>query len=225
MRERLGRRLWLWIALGLFFVVVIVSLLLFPDWRSEALTWLVLLGLAAAGVADFVANMRSVVEPEATAEPQASVFSKTTAKKRGVTVRESVGGDVTTGNKTEHHYYYSASAPQRNTPSTALPRQAVFFGREKELADIARFIEPEDRGWGVLIDGPGGIGKTALAIEAGHKAPARFFKRKLFLSAKMRELTPRGERPLADFQLPNYLELLKELALALGGGWASPNYP
>ncbi|NJN97326.1 MAG: hypothetical protein HC875_26215 [Anaerolineales bacterium] len=44
-----------------------------------------------------------------------------------------------------------------------LPRQPYFFGREQELAEIAAALAPESRTWGVLIDGPGGIGKTALA--------------------------------------------------------------
>lgn len=109
-------------------------------------------------------------------------------------------------------------------PSTAIPReshsslpaQPYFFGREKELAIIAEAISPEARTWGALIDGPGGIGKTALAIRAGHLAPTAHFERKIFLSAKVRELTPTGEQKLEDFMLPNYLALLTELARELG---------
>jgi tetratricopeptide (TPR) repeat protein len=67
-----------------------------------------------------------------------------------------------------------------------------------------------------LIDGPGGIGKTALAVRAGHLAPAEHFDRKIFLSAKVRELTPAGEQPLEDFMLPNYVSLLTELGRELG---------
>lgn len=99
---------------------------------------------------------------------------------------------------------------------SSLPSQPYFFGREKELASIAEAIAPEARTWGALIDGPGGIGKTALAIRAGHLAPATHFARKIFLSAKIRQLTPAGEEKLEDFMLPNYLDLLKELAMELG---------
>ena len=81
---------------------------------------------------------------------------------------------------------------------------------------IAEAISPEARTWGALIDGPGGIGKTALAIRAGHLAPAAHFERKIFLSAKVRELTPAGEQKLEDFILPNYMALLTELARELG---------
>lgn len=107
------------------------------------------------------------------------------------------------------------AAPLRRCYSS-LPHQPHFFGREKELASIAEAIAPDARTWGALIDGPGGIGKTALAIRAGHLAPPTDFTRKIFLSAKVRELTPSGEQPLQDFMLPNYLALLSELACEIG---------
>jgi hypothetical protein len=97
-----------------------------------------------------------------------------------------------------------------------LPHQPYFFGREAELARIKDALDPESAGWGVLIDGAGGIGKTALAIRAGHLASDEIFPTKIFLSAKTRELTPQGEQKLEDFQLPNYMALLAELARELG---------
>ncbi len=96
-----------------------------------------------------------------------------------------------------------------------LPQQSLFFGRTKELSKIAEAISPEARTWGALIDGPGGIGKTALALKAGHDVPAQDFERKIFLSAKVRELKPTGEQPLDDFSLPDYLSLRAELAREL----------
>lgn len=84
------------------------------------------------------------------------------------------------------------------------------------MQEIAAALAPESRTWGVLIDGPGGIGKTALAVRAGHLAPATQFPRKIFLSAKVRELTPSGEQPLEDYLLPNFMTLLTELARELG---------
>jgi nucleoside phosphorylase len=99
---------------------------------------------------------------------------------------------------------------------SSLPTQPFFFGRDNELAKIAEAILPESRTWGALIDGPGGIGKTALAVRAGHLAPVDDYPRKIFLSAKVRELTPAGEQKLEDFMLPSYLALLSELAQQLG---------
>jgi nucleoside phosphorylase/tetratricopeptide (TPR) repeat protein len=118
-----------------------------------------------------------------------------------------------------------ASEPRKSVPSS-LPTQPYFFGRERELAVIAEAISPEARTWGALIDGPGGIGKTALAIRAGHLAPEEHFDRKIFLSAKVRELTPAGEQRLEDYMLPNYLSLLTELGRELGDediGKTDPN--
>ena len=104
-----------------------------------------------------------------------------------------------------------AATPCRNI----LPRQPYFFGRIEELASIADVLKPEVRSWGALIDGPGGIGKTALAVAAGHGAPESDFRLKLFLTAKVRELKPSGEVALKDFRLHDFMELLKELAHAL----------
>jgi hypothetical protein len=107
----------------------------------------------------------------------------------------------------------------RGAPAEAqsnLPRLPYFFGREDELAQIDAALAPYARGWGMLIDGPGGIGKTALAIHAADKAPVELFPRKIFLTAKVRELTSGGEQPLADFTAPDYMALLTELGRELG---------
>ena len=90
------------------------------------------------------------------------------------------------------------------------------MGREKELEIIADALSSETRSWGLLIDGPGGVGKTALAIEAGFLAPTKHFPIKIFLSAKVRELTPQGETALQDFMLTNFMALLADLAHQLG---------
>ncbi|HET8772844.1 MAG TPA: tetratricopeptide repeat protein [Thermoanaerobaculia bacterium] len=109
-----------------------------------------------------------------------------------------------------------ARMSERKSVPSSIPAQPHFFGRERELAVIHEAIAPEARTWGALIDGPGGIGKTALAIRAGHLAPDAYFDRKIFLSAKVRELTPAGEQKLEDFMLPNYISLLTELGRELG---------
>lgn len=119
------------------------------------------------------------------------------------------------GNVDQLHIH---NPPQSSNPPflhSSIPHQPTFFGRTKELATIADAIAPEARTWGALIDGPGGIGKTALAIRAAHCAPAEHFTHKIFLSAKVRELTPQGEEKLEDFMLPNYIALLTELAREL----------
>ena len=124
-----------------------------------------------------------------------------------------VGGDAFGGNKVVVNVNLNAN--QKSSHST-LPSQPYFFGRVQELGLIADSLSPERRAWGALIDGPGGIGKTALAIKAAHDAPAELFERKIFITAKVRELTAEGEKPLTDFTRPTYLAMLDELGKELG---------
>jgi tetratricopeptide (TPR) repeat protein len=113
--------------------------------------------------------------------------------------------------------YYTQNPSDTKVKSRAnipnnLPRLLPFFGRVDELKTIADALAPEARGWGVLIDGPGGIGKTALAIHAAELVPAERFKRIIFLSAKERELSADGQRAIGYFVLPSYLEMLNAIA-------------
>jgi tetratricopeptide (TPR) repeat protein len=102
-----------------------------------------------------------------------------------------------------------------STPNN-LPRLQSFFGREKELAAIREALDPEARTWGALIDGPGGMGKTSLAVRAAYDCPLGQFQRIIFVSVKQRELDDDGLRELGSFILPGLLEMLNELARELG---------
>lgn len=84
-----------------------------------------------------------------------------------------------------------ALAPPK-IPDT-LPRRDPFFGRKKEIADCRRALGPQDRGWGIIIDGIGGIGKTALAVEVAYLCKAESqFEAFIFASAKQTRLDPEG---------------------------------
>lgn len=98
---------------------------------------------------------------------------------------------------------------------STLPNLPFFVGRDKELKIIESALSLESRTWGALIDGPGGIGKTALAIKAAHESKG-LFERKIFITAKVRELTAEGEKKLTDFTRPTYLAMLDELGKELG---------
>lgn len=74
-----------------------------------------------------------------------------------------------------------------------LPRRTPFFGRDKEIDTVLRALSPADRIWGVLVDGIGGIGKTALAVESAHRCKEKgLFEAYIFVSAKQNLLAPGG---------------------------------
>lgn len=72
------------------------------------------------------------------------------------------------------NFYQQSAAP---TALNALPARAVgFTGRGGELEGLLRAFEPGGRAEAVLVaavSGLGGIGKTALAVEAAHEARRR----------------------------------------------------
>lgn len=109
----------------------------------------------------------------------------------------------------------TASIPKTDIPHN-LPRLQPFFGRENELAKIADALDPESRTWGALIDGPGGMGKTSLAVRAAYDAPPKVFDRIVFISLKSRELDDDGLRDLSGFLVSGLVELFGELARELG---------
>ncbi|MFI3136214.1 MAG: metallophosphoesterase, partial [Methylococcaceae bacterium] len=101
-------------------------------------------------------------------------------------------------------------------PHSTLPSRRPFFGRVTELANIATYLQPDHTGWGVVLDGVGGIGKTSLAIEAAHAAPAERFPLKLFITAKKSRLDVDGEHKLPEGRVNDYFNLLTEISTALG---------
>lgn len=97
-----------------------------------------------------------------------------------------------------------------------LPSLQPFFGRADELKKIADALDPESRTWGALIDGPGGMGKTSLAVRAAYDAPPDAFEKIVFISLKSRELDDDGVRDLSGFLISGLAELFNELARELG---------
>lgn len=104
----------------------------------------------------------------------------------------------------------------RTTIPHNLPYLQSFFGREDELHKIANALDPESRTWGALIDGPGGMGKTSLAVRAAYEAPPEAFEKIVFVSLKSRELDDDGVRDLSGFLISGLAELLNEFARELG---------
>lgn len=117
-------------------------------------------------------------------------------------------------------HYTKPAVVVASTPKTLIPHNLPslqpFFGREDELKKIADALDPASRTWGALIDGPGGMGKTSLAVRAAYDAPPAIFKKIVYISLKSRELDDDGLRDLSVFLLSGLVELFGELARELG---------
>lgn len=97
-----------------------------------------------------------------------------------------------------------------------LPRRAPFFGRDKEMGRVLRALSPEDRTWGVLVDGIGGNGKTTLAVEAAYRCKDNgLFDAFIFVTAKRNILAAGGIRELRP-TARTVDEFLNETAHVLG---------
>src|SRR6266508_2821501 len=90
-------------------------------------------------------------------------------------------------------------------PAQLPPDLPDFTGRDEAVAELMRVLGGEDsqpagRLRGVVVYGPGGIGKTALAVQAGHALRAAFPDGQLFVNlqgVQPRPLDP--ARVLAEF--------------------------
>jgi tetratricopeptide (TPR) repeat protein len=101
---------------------------------------------------------------------------------------------------------------------SSIPSQPIFVGREHELELVSDYLLRDDALWGVFIAGQRGIGKTALAIRSAHLAPDFHFSRKIFLSAKTKQLASSRVEPIIDFVVSSFTALLSELALEIDEG-------
>lgn len=81
-----------------------------------------------------------------------------------------------------------------------LPRRPYrqLFGREEQLEEIKRRLSPQSRHWVIALEGIGGVGKSALALEVGwffvehyfDLLPEERFDKIIWASFQRRELTP-----------------------------------
>ncbi|MFH1860950.1 MAG: tetratricopeptide repeat protein [bacterium] len=97
-----------------------------------------------------------------------------------------------------------------------LPAKAFFVGREKVMGEIMSALDPQERTWIVSIDGVGGAGKTALALEIGYRCwEEKRFEVVVWTEAKSTYLTADGirkEKPA----LTCLDDLLNEIAKVFG---------
>lgn len=96
-----------------------------------------------------------------------------------------------------------------------LPTIQRFFGRDTELAKLLPDLHPDATGWGALIDGPGGMGKTTLAIRAAELAAPGHYDDILFLSAKQTAMDPHGPHDESPFAVSGFTQMLDAIARRL----------
>lgn len=103
------------------------------------------------------------------------------------------------------------------------PDYVNFVGRKDELERLRSLLHPQDRVWAVVIDGIGGIGKSALALEVAYRylneyefiPKAERFEAIIWVSAKISSLTAEGIQ--IRYQATNtIIEIYKEIAVVFG---------
>lgn len=80
------------------------------------------------------------------------------------------------------------------------PDYIHFVGREEEMSRLCELLSPDNRAWIIVVDGVGGIGKSALALEVAHRclreyervAKEKRFEAIVWTSAKSDTLTADG---------------------------------
>lgn len=123
--------------------------------------------------------------------------------------------DVATRQLNEQLNANQIAAETSHVQYSTLPVRQPFFGRSAELAFIERSLHPAAQGWGVVLTGPGGIGKTALALEAAYRAPAELYPVRIFITAKQVQMAWDGVQQLREKGVHSYYTLLTALAMAL----------
>lgn len=103
------------------------------------------------------------------------------------------------------------------------PDYVNFVGRQKELTKLRALLNPKDRIWTIVIDGIGGIGKSALALEIAYRYLSEYdllleeerFQAIIWISAKDSTLTADGIKN--RFQATNTLnDIFRQISVILG---------
>jgi DNA-binding SARP family transcriptional activator len=99
------------------------------------------------------------------------------------------------------------ATPAAEVPALLPPAVRAFSGRERELAELDRLLEPGDRAPAVAVaavSGTAGIGKTALALHWAHRVADRFGDGQLYVN--LRGFDPAGPPLPAGTAIRRFLD-------------------
>lgn len=97
-----------------------------------------------------------------------------------------------------------------------LPRRPYFVGRESEIKTILKSLNPNSRTFIVGIEGIGGVGKSALAVEISHRCIENdLFESVIWISAKESILTLHGIEPIIP-EAKSFSDILIAVGTSLG---------
>ena len=167
------------IALILVVIVFVISLILYPEWKTS---WWLLIIFAVIGVVGFVANFRQAFEnnPE---EMDTNMKNKTSSQDSNtekIKIEEtSAGGDILTsagGNVTKigTQVNQTVHINQSSTflPGSTPPKPAMIIGRDDDITELKQrlSIDENKASFQILtaIKGWPGVGKTTIASALAH---------------------------------------------------------
>jgi tetratricopeptide (TPR) repeat protein len=112
----------------------------------------------------------------------------------------------------------SGKERDKSTALSKLPRRPYFVGREHELKTILQSLQPNSRTFIIGIEGIGGIGKSALAIETSYLCIENdLFESVIWISAKESILTLHGIEPV----IPE-AKTLSDILITIGANLGNP---
>ncbi|MGB7876793.1 MAG: tetratricopeptide repeat protein [Anaerolineales bacterium] len=105
---------------------------------------------------------------------------------------------------------------EKSSVMANLPRRPYFVGREDELNAVLQSLQPISRTFIVGIEGIGGVGKSALAIEVSYRCIENdLFESVIWISAKESNLTLRGIEPIIP-EAKSLSDILITIGISMG---------
>lgn len=110
----------------------------------------------------------------------------------------------------------TAKKNEKTSQLTQLPRRPYFVGRDDEMTTILQSLQPDNRTFIIGIEGIGGVGKSALAIEVSHRCVEDdLFESVIWISAKESVLTLHGVEPIIP-EAKSLTDILITIGTCLG---------